>query len=286
MSASPSLAANLEVYNRPEIAARYAELTHTSKCEAMIFSKYLRPGSHVLELGVGGARLTPYLSAEASRYIGIDYAEEMIRRCRMKFPAVDFVVADAADLSQFSDRSFDAVVFGYNGLDCLYPLERRLRCLRECHRVLRDDGVFIFSSHNPRAVWVRPAWDRERVREFVSKLVPETNFAFSVAVAMITVVKATTAAVKCLSSSADRLLRRIFSRAFWVGHGYLIDSSDGRVLTYHATAEHVCVGLRTCHFRVEEIAASDYPRPASRFVTDWLYYVATPTGIAKEVLCG
>ena len=45
----------------------------------------------------------------------------MIRACRSKFPHLRFNVADASDLSQFADASFDSVVFSFNGLDCLAP---------------------------------------------------------------------------------------------------------------------------------------------------------------------
>src|SRR6202451_1491041 len=95
----------------------------------------------------------------------------MIRRCRNKFPQLEFVVTDASDLSMFSDASFDAIVIAFNGLDYVLPEERRWQCLRECHRLLRAEGVLIFSSHNPRALLVRPDWNRERLRALARRLV-------------------------------------------------------------------------------------------------------------------
>src|SRR5215471_249530 len=123
MSASDQ-AAHLKVYNTPEIVARYAAMDSVSACEQALFDSYLRQGMAILDLGVGAGRTTPHLSAIASRYVGIDYSEEMIRACRSKFPHLQFNVADASDLSQFHDASFDAVVFSYNGIDCL-PHEKR-----------------------------------------------------------------------------------------------------------------------------------------------------------------
>ena len=129
----------------------------------------------ILDIGVGGGRTTPYLSQKASRYVGVDYSEEMVRTCRNKFPGLEFMVADASDLSAFPDASFDAIVIAFNGLDYLFPNEKRRQCLRECGRVLRADGVLVFSSHNPRSIFVRPAWDRERLRAFAGTIVSETE---------------------------------------------------------------------------------------------------------------
>jgi len=46
------------------------------------------------------------------------------------------------------DASLDAAIFSYNGIDCIYPLAARIRCMREVHRVLRPGGCFMLSSHN------------------------------------------------------------------------------------------------------------------------------------------
>ena len=172
-------AANLLVYRNPEVVSHYASLDYLTPCERHLFDTYLTPGMAILDMGVGGGRTTPYLSQKASRYVGIDYSEEMVRLCRDKFPRTEFLVADASDLSAFSDGSFDAIVFSFNGLDYFFPEEQRWKCLQECWRVLRAGGVFVFSSHNPRAVLVRPAWDRERLRAFAGKLVPERGVLFS-----------------------------------------------------------------------------------------------------------
>ena len=102
--------------------------------------------------------------------MGVDYSEAMIHVCRRKFPDLDFVHADASDLSAFEDASFDAIVFSYNGLDCVLPNEKRLRCLRECWRVLRPAGVFVFSSHNPRSILLRADWDRGKVACFCTRI--------------------------------------------------------------------------------------------------------------------
>jgi len=157
-------AANLEIYNRPDVAADYAVLDYLTPCERLLFDLHIKPGAAILDLGVGGGRTTPYLSSKASRYVGVDYAPEMIRACRQKYPGLEFLVAEASNLSALEASSFDAVVCAFNGLDYVIPDEARALCFKECWRVLKPEGVLLFSSYNPRSILVRPIWNREHVR--------------------------------------------------------------------------------------------------------------------------
>ena len=72
-------AANLQVYRDPEVVSHYASLDYLTACERLLFDTYLKPGMAILDIGVGGGRTTPYLSQKASRYVGVDYSEEMVR---------------------------------------------------------------------------------------------------------------------------------------------------------------------------------------------------------------
>jgi SAM-dependent methyltransferase len=77
----------------------------------------------------------------------------MIEACQRKFgdhPTWRFAYGDARDLRQFEDRSFDFVLFSYNGLDYVSH-EDRLVALSEIARVCRPGGLFLFSTHNLRA---------------------------------------------------------------------------------------------------------------------------------------
>src|ERR1700690_3026531 len=105
---------NRRVYNVPEVAAHYAALEYLTPCERFLFDRYLTPQMAILDVGVGGGRTTPYLSRIASRYVGVEYSEEMVRICRKKFPQLKFFVADASDLSELQDASFDVVVMSFN----------------------------------------------------------------------------------------------------------------------------------------------------------------------------
>src|ERR1700730_10292203 len=127
---------NIPIYNAAPIVQHYAALNYLTPCEQLLFETYLKPGMAILDLGVGGGRTTPYLSSIAARYVGVDYAGEMISACRRKFPHLNFEVGNAADLSIFPSSSFDAVVMAFNGMDYVIPDESRLLALREIGRVL------------------------------------------------------------------------------------------------------------------------------------------------------
>lgn len=101
----------------------------------------------VLEIGVGGGRLTERLIAVAVHVTGIDVSAAMVEHCRRSFPAADFRQADLRELSAFGDGAFDAVFAGYNVLDVLGQDERAL-ALDEWRRVLAPGGLLVYSSHN------------------------------------------------------------------------------------------------------------------------------------------
>jgi ubiquinone/menaquinone biosynthesis C-methylase UbiE len=272
-------------YRDPEVVSHYGSLDYLTACERHLFDTYLTPGMAILDLGVGGGRTTPYLSQKASRYVGVDYSEEMIRLCRSKFPQIEFLVTNAADLSSFSDESFDAIVFAFNGLDYLSPEKQRWQCLRECERVLRQGGVFVFSSHNPRSIFVRPAWDRERLRDFAGKLVSERSALFSITLSTLTVMKALHSFLRASANSFGRIFRRVPKAPFWRGEGYLFDPAHGGLMTHCWTPPRVREELTRFNFRQKLLLGDDYPRRSHEFVTDWYYYVFTKAESTAGASC-
>src|SRR5262249_13250127 len=94
-----SVPENLQTYQAQQVADHYAALDYLTPCERLLFENYIPQGGEILDLGVGGGRTTKFLSDRASRYLGVDYSQPMIDACRRKFPKLEFVVADAADLS-------------------------------------------------------------------------------------------------------------------------------------------------------------------------------------------
>ena len=252
---------NLPVYNKSEVATYYASLNYLSPCEQALFAEFLKPGDAILDLGVGGGRTTPYLSRLASRYVGVDYAPKMVAACREKFPQLEFLVADATNLALLADGNFDSVVIAFNGIDALVPGEARRRCLAEVHRALKNGGVFIFSSHNPRAVFLRPAWNPKKIAEFAQSLAGQRKWLLEparilllwlrVAVALAT--SATGSGSPLITpSAAARLLarRRLYAR-----------SDSRRIADSLCRAARVIAELEQQGFQFLRLSGDDHPRP-------------------------
>jgi ubiquinone/menaquinone biosynthesis C-methylase UbiE len=265
--------ANRRIYSVPEVAAHYATLEYLTPCERSLFDRYVTPRMAVLDIGVGGGRTTPYLSQHSSRYVGVDYSEEMVESCRKKFPRLEFRVADASKLTEFQDASFDVVVMSFNTIDYLLPDEKRRKCLEECRRVLRNGGVLIFSSHNPLSILVRPAWNRARLRTIAGNMLsPQSRF-FQPFVSLLSVAKAAHSWGRAFAASAARIFRRIPRPMFWRGEGYLFDSVHGGLMTHYSTPARVVAELAQFDFQMTAQLGDDYPRPSRTFMTDWYYYV-------------
>jgi ubiquinone/menaquinone biosynthesis C-methylase UbiE len=263
--------ANLGIYSAPEVVAHYADLGYLTACEQLLFETYLHPGMNILDLGVGGGRTTPYLSAIASRYVGLDYSDGMIRICRSKFPQLQFEIADASDLSRCEDASFDAVVFSFNGLDCLAPDGKRENCLRECHRVLKPGGVFIFSSHNPRSLFLDWQWDRDRLRRLAYR-VAKGGVLFQLTLAALTSLRLMIGIARSFAKAIPRAFRRLPTATFWRGQGYILDPTHGGLLMHCAVPASVVAELIRFDFKLLQVLPEDYPRKSCQCSTRWYYY--------------
>lgn len=265
--------ANLGVYKAPDVVTHYAGLDYLTAAEQSLFDTHIKPGSCVLDLGVGGGRTTPYLSRIASTYVGIDYSEEMIRACQRKFPDQRFEVQDAADLSHFADESFDAIVFSFNGIDYLVPSGKRERCLHECHRILKRGGTFIFSCHNPRSVVLGWNWDWNGLRMKVQKMSGNGGkLYFRVVLAGLSCAKFGITLYRASVQSIPRAFRRLRTNVYWRGEGYWFDPSHGGLWTHQATPAHVIAELGSLQFKFLQVLPEDHPRKATSWRTSWYYY--------------
>lgn len=274
---------NILIYNAPSVAEYYAALQYLTPCERLLFDAYLKPGMAILDLGVGGGRTTPYLAAMAGRYLGVDYAPEMIAACRKKFPQLDFETADAADLSQFAASSFDAVVMAFNAMDYVVPDESRFRALREIHRILKPAGILIFSSHNPRAIWVRVSWNAQRVRNLAETIAGRDSVFLEPLLLCLTAMRVGWAVVQSLMRSLSRMARRLPTRPYWQGEGDWMDSAHGGLKTHCAVPEKVARELDGFGFALLRVLGDDYPQVSHPYKTDWYYYVCSRKELMGEV---
>ena len=264
-------ASNLRVYNSDEVVSHYAELDNLAPCERFLIDTYLEPGMDVVDLGVGGGRTTPHLSRLARHYVGIDYASAMVNVCREKFPRLSFLQADAYAMEMLTDNSFDLAFFSFNGLDMLTDKKRRA-CLSECNRVLRPGGIFIFSSHNPRAILAPCRWNRNRVKAFSRKVVRNRRSLYPLTLIAVTSASATVTLLRSAMLTLDKCVRRIPQKAFRRGDGYMFDPAHGGLTTHYSVPEKVVSELRDFHFVCLQLIPNDYPCKTSRYTTDWYYY--------------
>jgi SAM-dependent methyltransferase len=272
MPSSANHTRNLRVYRAAETVAYYTEFDELTPAERLLFETRLKPGSAILDLGVGAGRTTPYLSGIASDYIAVDYSEEMIRACRMKYPHLRFEVADAADLSLFPDEFFEAVVFSFNGIDNLVPDEKRWQCIRECFRVLKPGGTFIFSCHNPRSLVVGWEWDWHRLRIKAKEKSGWKKILAVPVLAGLSIARLGLATYRAAVRSIPRTLRRIKTRTFWTGEGYEFDPAHGGLWTHYSVPKRVIAELNTFRFKLLQLLPEDYPRTGSIWETRWFYY--------------
>lgn len=125
--------------------------------EAALFRQVIKPGMRVLEIGCGTGRVTRALAQMGAEVNACDLDREALKEVRAPVPSLPIITcfADARELP-FSAGFFDVVAFAFNGLDFVYPEAERIKAIVEMHRVLKDCGWLIFSSHNPVGTLLSP----------------------------------------------------------------------------------------------------------------------------------
>lgn len=119
--------------------------------EKYAIGTYFDKSDRILDVGCGAGRTTLAMDKLGFHTVlGIDLNPAMIEAARALAPTLKFRIGDATDLAS-QDNRFDAVLFSFNGIMTIPERKNRLQAFREIHRVLRPDGVFIFTTHDREA---------------------------------------------------------------------------------------------------------------------------------------
>lgn len=139
---------NIANYDSGWSVVEYTREEGLSSIEEELIKEFFPPApARVLDLGCGAGRTTIGLARLGYEVTAIDLSKTLLAQAQNRYPELDFRLMDATKL-EFPAESFDAVLFSYNGIDCIYPLAARCQCISEAFRVLKPGGVFSMSSHN------------------------------------------------------------------------------------------------------------------------------------------
>lgn len=239
---------NLRIYSDKAVVDYYRAQSDLFPSEAYLVERHFPDHGRILDVGVGGGRTSAPLAARASRYVGIDYSGAMVEACRTRFPELEFHEANAVDLSRFEDGSFDAVMFAFNGIDYITLDAHRAACLREIARVLAPGGVFVFSSHNARALIYRAALADASPHKALWRLAR--------------------ASYKSIGLAARNIASGVYVR----GEGVIMDPTHGGLETYTSTPAAIGPQLAQAGLELLEIVGGHYPARAPDFMQPWFYY--------------
>ncbi|MEM5829581.1 MAG: class I SAM-dependent methyltransferase [Candidatus Aenigmatarchaeota archaeon] len=106
---------------------------------------------NVLEIGTGPGRISKEVVKKNVRFTGVDISEEMVNRCKEKLKRFRFVNILKCDISKglsFRDEAFDFIY----AIRVLKYVNNLGYVLNEINRVLKRDGIFVFSMPNKYSI--------------------------------------------------------------------------------------------------------------------------------------
>ncbi|MFX0049904.1 MAG: class I SAM-dependent methyltransferase, partial [Candidatus Hermodarchaeota archaeon] len=100
-------------------------------------------GRRVIDFGCGTGRSTRFLHKLGfTDTIGIDIAEDMIKKARQLNPKGDYRLIKSGDFSQFTENTFDLVLSVFT-FDNIPTMVEKVKILREIGRLLKNEGRLI-----------------------------------------------------------------------------------------------------------------------------------------------
>ena len=104
--------------------------------------EHVEPGTRVLDVGCGEGRFAAALAQAGARVVGIDVAEEPLRRARARHPGLELRRVGEGEAWPFEGSSFDLVWAG----EVIEHVADTAAWLSELRRVLRSGGSLLLST--------------------------------------------------------------------------------------------------------------------------------------------
>ncbi len=142
------------------------------RSEKAIFQRIFAPHMRLLEVGCGAGRISIGLWKLGYRHLeGIDVCAPMAHKAAelaqsLGIPDTEarFAHADATDLKEFAQNSFDGAIFGFNGLMQIPGRARRRKAMAQIRNVVAPEGVFVFTTHDRANPFYAEFWKAETAK--------------------------------------------------------------------------------------------------------------------------
>lgn len=128
-------------------------------------------GNKAIDFGCGTGRSTRFLQKLGFVTVGVDIAEDMIKKSREIDPKGDYLLIKEGDLSQFEKNAYDLILSVFT-FDNIPTMEKKVRNFGEMRRLLKREGKIVNLVSSPE-IYVHE-WASLSTKDF-----PENKFAKS-----------------------------------------------------------------------------------------------------------